>query len=216
MRTLKPYSTLLLILILILGISVSPVHLLFDREFLAGWLTQMGYRAVISYLLLLVGATMVGLPATILTLAGGIVFGLTWGTIWSVIGATGGAVGAFWLSRSLLHDLTLRWFGQHQLLIWLNRMVTGNPFWVVFFVRFAPISPFNLVNYLFGLTRISVWPYALGTFLGIMPGTFLYVCLGVTGDAALHGENPWPFLMALSLLGGLSLLPLIRRYWQRR
>lgn len=73
------------------------------------------------------------------------------------------------------------------------------------------------MNYLFGLTRISVWPYALGTFLGIMPGTSFYVCLGVTGEAALHGENPWPFLMALILLGGLSLLPLIRRYyWQRR
>ncbi len=215
MWTYKPLWASLFLISLILLLCYSPLHLLFDHDFLAAWLEAMGYRAVIAFLLVYIIATVIGVPGTVLTLAGGIVFGLGWGSLWSVIGATGGAIGAFWVARYLLHDLTMRWFGQHRLLCWLNRAISGNPYWVVLSVRFAPISPFNLVNYLFGLTTIRVGPYAIGTLFGIAPGTILYTWLGVTGDAALHGEDPWPFILALALLGGLSVLPLLRR-WRGR
>ena len=82
-------------------------------------------------------------------------------------------------------------------------------------VRFAPISPFNVVNFLFGLTGISVTPYAIGTLVGIIPGTLAYTWLGVTGVDALQGGDWWPVLLCLSVLTVMSLMPLFAQKYRQ-
>ena len=68
-----------------------------------------------------------------------------------------------------------------------------------------------MVNFLFGLTSVDLKSYAVGTFLGIIPGTLAYTWLGVTGREALDGKSLIPLFLALSLLVLLSLLPILAR-----
>ncbi|MEM9907583.1 MAG: TVP38/TMEM64 family protein [Cyanobacteria bacterium P01_D01_bin.44] len=154
-----------------------------------------------------------GVPATLLVIVGGAVFGVFWGTIWSVIGATLGAIAAFWLARYLLHDWFKRRFDRSRRLREFNQMMHHQGLSCVMAIRFAPISPFNLVNFLLGLTSVPLRHYALGTLVGIIPGTLIYTWLGVTGRDALHGESLLPLILCLSFLALLSVMPIVaKRY----
>ncbi|MCM1984004.1 TVP38/TMEM64 family protein [Lyngbya confervoides] len=190
-------------------VEVLPV--LWDSQQLTAWLDGLGPKATVWFVGLHIGATAIGIPGVILTLVGGVCFGLVWGSVWSVLGATLGALAAFSLARYLMHGWWQRRFGHHALLKSLNRMVKERPFWFVLTLRFAPISPFNLTNFLLGLTPLRPWPYTFGTLIGIMPGVVLYTWLGQSGYDAFHGQGWISFLGAGSALALLSLLPLLLR-----
>ncbi len=150
-----------------------------------------------------------------MTIAAGTVFGLVWGTVLSVIGATLGAIAAFSMARYGLRNWIEHRYGKHKALKQFNQAVRKRPWQFVLAIRFAPISPFNIVNFLFGLTPIHWMPYSVGTFFGIVPGTLVYTWLGVTGSQALTGGNRLPFTIALGLLSLLSLLPVVLRRQHR-
>mgnify|MGYP006421154897 CR=1 FL=1 len=193
---------------------LTPLHQLLDRAYFAELLRNSGHWAIALFVLTYTILTVLGIPGTMLTVAGGAAFGVVQGTLWSVVGATFGAIGAFWVARYLLRGWAKRQFGRHKRLKQFDRAVRRYPWQFVFAVRFAPISPFNVVNFLFGLTPIHWIPYSVGTFFGIMPGTLLYTWLGVTGRAALQGGDRLPFFLALGFLVVLSLLPLcVRGRW---
>ncbi|NET56038.1 MAG: TVP38/TMEM64 family protein [Symploca sp. SIO2E6] len=187
---------------------LGPLQALFNRDLLVNRLAELGPWAVGLFILVYTIATVLGVPGTILTIAGGGVFGLFWGTFWSVVGATVGAIGAFLLARYLLRDLVKSRLGYHKAYFSFHQAVLHKPLTFVLAVRFAPISPFNVVNFLFGLTSIDLRNYATGTFLGIIPGTLAYTWLGVTGEEALQGGDRLPFFLALGMLTLLSLLPI--------
>lgn len=186
--------------------------MLFDQSALVNYLQMAGIVAIALFLLAHVAATAVGLPGTILVIAGGAAFGVVWGTLWSTIGATLGAIAAFYLARCLMRDWVERRFGHHSALQRLNRMVQCHDLSCVLAVRFAPISPFNVVNFWFGLTPIPLKPYAIGTFVGIIPGTAAYSWLGASGMKIFHGEGWRELAGALTALALLSVLPI----WLRR
>jgi uncharacterized membrane protein YdjX (TVP38/TMEM64 family) len=188
---------------------LTPLRSLFDHVFLVQQLQKLGHWAVCLFLLAYILATVLGVPGTVLTIAAGTVFGLFWGTFWSVIGATLGAIGAFWVARYLLRDWAECRFSDHKALARFNAAVMQTPLAFVLAVRFAPICPFNLVNFLFGLTPISSVDYAVGTFFGIIPGTLAYTWLGVAGKIALRGGDRFPFFLALGFLALLSFLPML-------
>lgn len=156
-------------------------------------------------------AAMVGIPGTALVIAGGAHFGLVWGTVWSLLGATLGAIAAFYLARSILRSWVYRRFHDHPLMHRINHLSDRHPMRCVLAVRFIPISPFSIVNFLFGLTVIDIKPYALGTAIGIIPGTIGYTWLGVTGQTVLGGGQIAPLAIACTLLTGLAFVPLIYR-----
>ena len=189
----------------------TPLKALFDQKFLEQQLQQLGNWAAGLFVLVYTLATVVGVPGTVLTVAGGAVFGIVWGTFWSVVGATLGAIGAFWVARYLLRDWAEQWLGRHKALGQFNEAVRHKPLTFVLAVRFAPICPFNLVNFLFGLTPIRCLDYAIGTFFGIIPGTLAYTWLGLAGGTALRGGDRFPFFLALGFLTLLSVLPLLAK-----
>ncbi|MEB3829703.1 TVP38/TMEM64 family protein [Phormidium sp. CCY1219] len=210
-RSPKLWVAIALVLCLLVS-WLTPLNRLFDRAFLTATLERWGNWAVFLFVFIYVVATVVGIPGTVMTLAGGAVFGLLWGTVWSVIGATLGAIGAFWVARYLLRDWAERRFAHHPALARFDRAVTHYPLAFVLAVRFAPISPFNVVNFLFGLTSLHWIHYAIGTLFGIIPGTLAYTWLGVTGDRALRGGDRLPFFLALSAIALLSVIPV----WVKR
>jgi uncharacterized membrane protein YdjX (TVP38/TMEM64 family) len=190
----------------------GPVKVLFDPDILVQQMQRFSCCTIVLFVLVYTLATVLGIPGTLMTVAGGVLFGLVWGTIWSVVGATLGAIGAFWTARYLLRNWAERQFGNHKALVRFHQAIARAPLNFVLAVRFAPISPFNVVNFLFGLTPINWVPYAVGTFVGIIPGTLAYTWLGVTGNQALKGGNFLPFMLALGFLVLLSLMPV----WAKR
>ncbi|MEL6137696.1 MAG: TVP38/TMEM64 family protein [Cyanobacteria bacterium J06626_23] len=202
---------------LVIACCWQPLSLLLNQNHLIAYFEQVGTgrTGTVLFLGAHVIATCIGVPGTVLVIVGGIVFGLVWGTVWSVVGATLGAIAAFILARTLLHDWACRRFGHRPLFQRLNQMTHQSALPCVLMIRFAPISPFNLVNFLFGLTKVPLPAYALGTFVGIIPGTAAYTWLGVTGLDALQGDSTRPLILCLSLLALLSALPLLAKRRQR-
>jgi len=192
-------------------VTVGPLNVVFDQGFLLQQLEADHCCAIALFLTLYTILTILGIPGMVLTVAGGLAFGVVEGTIWSVLGATLGALGAFCTARYLLRDLAETKFGEYHLLGYLKKAVTQNPFPFVLTLRLVPITPFNLINFLFGLTPIHWFPYTLGTLIGIVPGTFAYTWLGVSGMDALQGRDRASFFLALTFLALLSGIPLCFR-----
>lgn len=183
---------------------------LFNQQLLIQNLTEKHPCCTeIIFLSLFTILTILGIPGTILVFVGGSIFGLTWGTFWSVLGATMGALGAFLIARYFLHDSIAKKYSKHKALKKLQTYIKREPFYFILAVRFAPISPFNLVNFLLALTPINWFTYTLATFIGIIPGTLAYTWLGISGMKLLAGENNLSFFLALVFLSLLSCVPLL-------
>ena len=205
----KPKFLILLFFVgLFVAILTTPLKQIFDRMFLVEYLQANQCCVIIPFIIAYTILTTIGIPGTLLTVAGGVVFGIWWGTLWSVIGATLGALGAFLTARYLLRDYIKNQFKNNQTLAKFDRKIIAQPIAFVLAVRFAPISPFNVVNFLFGLTPINWLSYTVATFFGIIPGTLAYTWLGTSGIEALEGNNKLPFFFALSFLTLLSIVPL--------
>lgn len=188
--------------------------ILFDRAALTQFFQNAGYGSVLLFLLAHTVANAVGVPGTLLVIVGGAVYGLWWGTLWSVLGATLGAIAAFCLSRYLLHNWFNQRFQHRPIFKKLNTMLCDTPLGCVLTIRFSPISPFNVVNFAFGLTKVPLPAYSLGTLLGIIPGTLAYTWLGVTGAEAMSSGRLGPLFACLTLLMLLSAVPLLLKRYQ--
>ncbi|NEQ96576.1 MAG: TVP38/TMEM64 family protein [Cyanothece sp. SIO2G6] len=154
-------------------------------------------------------AAVLGVPGTFLVVIGGVVFGLVWGTIWSVVGATLGAIAAFCIARYCLRHWVEQCWRDHKAFKTLNGLLHQSELSCVLAIRFAPISPFSVVNFLFGLTRVPLKTYVVGTSVGIIPGTLAYTWLGVAGHEAWSGHGLMSLALALGVLALLSVAPVI-------
>ena len=168
--------------------------------------------AVALFILIYILQTSFSLPgATIMTLAGGFLFGSLWGPLYVNIGATTGATLAFLAARYLFHQWVERKFGDR-----LGPIQDGfakNAFSYLLTLRLIPFFPFFLVNLLSGLTRVKVSTYVAATAVGIIPGSVVYTFAGrQLGTINALSELASPrLLLAFSLLGLLMLIPVVYR-----
>lgn len=205
-----------ILLIIVVGCGYSMVKQLdMNPTIIVHQMKQWGNWSIIGFLSLYFGLTIIGIPAIPITVAGGVCFGIIWGTILSVLAATLGAIAAFGLTRSYLKDWVQKTIGHHPALIRFNRATLNYPLKFVLFVRLAPVFPFNLSNFLFGLTPIGYKPYIIGTLLGIIPGTLTYTGLGVTGKYAIEQGHQLSIFLSLILGIILCLFPLFKRVSDR-
>ncbi len=155
-------------------------------------------------------AMVLALPGTVLTLAGGALFGFWWGVVFNTLGANLGANGAFLLARWLGRDGVERLAGDR--LKKLDRASREFGFRGLFSLRLVPLIPFNALNFGAGLTAMSWGTYAAATALGILPGTVVYTMFA---DALLEGSQEASRQalirvgVSAALLIFLSLLPTI-------
>lgn len=168
--------------------------------------------APVLFVVLYVGATALAMPGAILTLAGGAVFGPLWGTVLTMVGANLGATAAFFIARSLGRDGVERLAGAR--LKAFDNTVCDYGLKCLLMLRLIPLVPFNALNFGYGLTALP-WPtYAIGTALGILPGTIVYTMFA---DAILAGsqEASRAAFLKVMIFGGLlvmiMLLPAIKR-----
>lgn len=136
-------------------------------------------------------ATVLFLPASVITLASGFAWGPVGGTLVVWPSATIGAIGAFLLGRTLLRGPVEQRFGGDPRFVALDAAVAADGLKLVLLLRLSPLFPFNALNYMLGLTGVSLRDYAIGTAVGILPGTALYVYLGSTAaDLASLAQGP--------------------------
>jgi uncharacterized membrane protein YdjX (TVP38/TMEM64 family) len=122
-------------------------------------------------------ATLCLIPGSILTMKGGCLYGLWWGSAIVLIAASLGAVGAFLLGRYFCRDWVYSLLQRYPNFQKIDQAIASKGWQIVFLTRLSPIFPFNLLNYLFGISQISLKDYILGS-LGMIPGTIMYVYFG--------------------------------------
>lgn len=144
----------------------------------------LGAWAPLVFVLAYALAAVALLPGSVLTLAGGAIFGLWRGTLYVFAGATLGACAAFLVARYVARAAVERKLAAHPRFAAVDRAVAREGRKIVFLLRLSPVFPFNLLNYALGLTRVRFADYAIAS-LGMLPGTILYVYYGkVLGDVA--------------------------------
>jgi uncharacterized membrane protein YdjX (TVP38/TMEM64 family) len=200
---------LALALLAFIGVlALTPARDLLSETVLQHHIQAVGPYGGLLFVLVFSLVTSLGFPGNVMTIIGGTLFGFVWGSIWSVLGATLGAIGAFLLGRSLLHDWVEARFGHHPILRQIQQAIKNRPFHFVLLSRFTPLSPFSLINFLFGLTAINLRTYSLATFLGIIPSTIAYAWIGVSGKMALTTSNRFSLFCALGFLTLLAIVPM--------
>lgn len=207
-------------LIMLIAVAAAIIALARNRELLAPGairrgLARCGPFAPIMFIAIYAVATALFVPGSLLTLAGGAIFGPVLGALWNLIGATLGATLAFLIARYAAAEWVARRAGQR-----LGRIIRGveEEGWrFVAFVRLVPLFPFNVVNYAFGLTRIRLAEYMIASFVCMAPGAIAYTWLGYAGRAAATGEAGAirTVTIALALLAAVAFIPrLVRRLRQ--
>ncbi len=178
-----------------------------DVAALQSWVAGAGWAGPILFIALYAAATPLFLPGSVLTLAGGALFGPLWGTLWNLTGATLGASLSFLAARYLAGGWVEQRIGGRMKR--LKEGVEGEGWRFVAFVRLVPLFPFNLLNYALGLTRIPFLPYLVATWLFMLPGAVAYTWLGYAGREAVAGGEGLvqKGLIALALLGATAFLP---------
>lgn len=197
-----------LVLVLAAGIALAFAYRgRLDASLIQGWVGSLGIWGPLVFIAVYAAAAVLFLPGSVLTLAGGALFGPIAGTLYNLTGATLGAALAFLVARYLASDWVAgRSAGR------LKRLIAGvevEGWRFVAFVRLVPIFPFNLLNYALGLTRIRFLHYLVASYLCMAPGAVAYTYLGYAGREALAGGQGLiqKGLLALALLALVAFLP---------
>ena len=201
-------TRLLLSALIVAGITFAVIYRdRFDAEVLAHWVESAGTAGPILFMLLYALGTVFFLPGSVITLAGGALFGPVPGTFYSLTGATLGALLAFLVARYLASNWVEQKAGGRVKQI--KQGVEAEGWRFVAFVRLVPLFPFNLLNYALGLTRIKFSHYAVATYICMLPGAIAYTYLGYAGREAVTGAEGMiqKGLLALALLAAVAFLP---------
>jgi uncharacterized membrane protein YdjX (TVP38/TMEM64 family) len=167
------------------------------------WIGQMGVAGIFIFIGVYAVATVLLAPGAILTIGAGFAFGLFKGFLAVSAGATLGAALAFLVARFIARDKIEAIAQRNEKFRNIDSAIGKQGAKLVFLLRLSPVIPFNLSNYFYGLTGVKFWPYVLASWIGMMPGTFLYVYIGTSGRAAVsaaaggeamkHGWQYWTF-----------------------
>lgn len=148
------------------------------------WVGTLGPWGPLLFIALYIVATILFIPGSVLTLGAGALFGVVAGSIYVSLGSTLGATAAFLLGRHVARDAITRKLAGNTRFTAIDKAVASDGWKIVGLTRLSPAFPFTLLNYAFGLTQVSLRDYVVASWIGMMPGTVLYVYLGSLATAA--------------------------------
>ncbi len=188
MRKLKPMLIALALAGLFLGMRALDMQERL-REALA-WIDGLGPWGPLVFIGIYILATVLFIPGSLLTLGAGLLFGVIKGSIFVSIASTLGAGAAFLVGRYLARNWVAGKLAGNAKFKAIDEAVGGEGWKIVGLTRLSPIFPFNLLNYAYGLTSVSFRDYFLASWIGMMPGTLMFVYLGsLAGDLATLGAG---------------------------
>jgi uncharacterized membrane protein YdjX (TVP38/TMEM64 family) len=201
-----PVLKLIVLALVIIGLFLAAKFLPVEQWLTSfnDWVGHMGVAGIFIFIAAYAVATVLLLPGSVLTIGAGFAFGLWKGFLAVSAGATLGAALAFLVARFIARDKIEAMARGNEKFQRIDSAIGKQGAKLVFLLRLSPVIPFNLSNYFYGLTNVKFWPYVLASWLGMMPGTFLYVYLGTAGKAAAtaaaaggaaaHGWQYWTFM----------------------
>jgi uncharacterized membrane protein YdjX (TVP38/TMEM64 family) len=153
------------------------------------WVESLGAVGAIAFIAIYILATIAFVPGLLLTLGAGLLFGVVWGSVYVFVASTAGAILAFWIGRYLLRDWVAKKIDGNAKFQAIDTAVGQSGFKIVLLTRLSPAFPFNLLNYAYGVTGVSLRDYSLAS-IGMIPATILYVYIGsLAGSIATLGTN---------------------------
>jgi uncharacterized membrane protein YdjX (TVP38/TMEM64 family) len=177
---------------------------------LLDWVANLGFWGPAAFIIIYNLATILFVPGSLLTLGAGVVFGVFWGSIYVSIGSVIGATFAFLIGRYFARDWVAKKLENHEQFKAIDQAVGQEGWKIVGLTRLSPIFPFNLLNYAFGLTNVSLKDYFLASWIGMLPGTILYVYVGsLIGSLAQLGMGERSRTSVEWLLYGIGLIATI-------
>ena len=145
----------------------------------------------------------------------GAIFGSLFGVIYVSIGSTVGASLAFLVSRYFARDTIAKSLSKSGKFVKLDKLTEEHGSIIVAITRLVPLFPFNLLNYGFGLTKVSFWTYAFWSWLCMLPGTVLYVVVPDGFKQLLKTGRP-PLTLIIVLVADILILTLLVRQAKKK
>ena len=168
------FNAIALILLVIVCYQLNPNELL---QRLLVWIKDLGWLGVVIFICIYNIATIIFIPGSLLTIGGGVIYGVWLGSIYVFIASTLGATLAFLIGRYFARGWISQKIHNHMTFRAIDAAIAKEGFKIVFLARLSPIFPFNMLNYAFGVTRVALRDYILGS-IGMIPATVMYVYLG--------------------------------------
>lgn len=186
------------------------LEILADFDSFRALIENAGALGYIIYLLLYIVVAVFSIPASIITIAAGIIFGPVLGGILALVGGTLGATAAFIVSRYIARDLIVDKFGENKIFKKIEDGVEKNGKDFLILTRLVPVFPYNIQNYAYGVTNLNIVTYTLISLVTMAPGAFIYAYMA--GEIAENGMSTMLFvqlLIAGIILFGVSQIPKI-------
>ncbi|KAF0172910.1 MAG: hypothetical protein FD161_3914 [Limisphaerales bacterium] len=162
---------------------------------------QLGPWGPVLFVVIYVLACVLFIPGSVLTLGAGAVFGVVWGSVYVSLASTLGATASFLVGRYLARRWVARKIAGNATFAAIDQAVAAEGWKIVGLTRLSPVFPFTLLNYAFGVTRVGLRDYVLASWIGMMPGTVMYVYLGSLARAGAGGQQKSPAEWALYGVG---------------
>jgi len=178
------------------------------------WIGKLGPWGPVLFVVLYILSTVLFVPGSVLTLGAGALFGVVLGSVYVSISATLGATAAFLVGRYLARDAIVRKIEKNETFAPIDRAVAEEGWKIVLLTRLSPVFPFTLLNYAFGLTRVKLSHFVLASWLGMIPGTVMYVYLGSlvsVGSGHRQRTNAEWVLYGVGLLATISVTVFVTR-----
>ena len=153
------------------------------------WVIDLGVIGYILFVAVYMMSAVFFVPGSVLTLGAGFAFGVVRGSVVVSIGATLGAALAFIVARYLAREKIEAKLSEHAKFKLIDSAIGDEGSKLVLLLRLSPVFPYVWLNYLLGLTAVKFWPYVLASWIGMIPGTVLYVYLGYAGKAGLEAVS---------------------------
>ena len=194
--------------------SISPAGLIAATDASVRTLRNLGFSGAVVFGILQVLVAVSGvLPASLLGVAAGAIYGLVPGFLLAAVSTMAGAVLAFFLSRSLFRPTVERLIGTRPRLRNFDILIAQDGWRLVCLLRMSPVMPFSVTSYMLGLSSIDLRSYTIGT-LAALPALCGYVFIGTLADASLSSwmTSAGPLRWILLGIGGAATLVLTVRF----
>ena len=158
-------------------------------ESIIEWINNLGWTGYLVFIAFYIFSTVAFLPGSVLTLAAGTLFGVVGGTVAVSIASVTGATFAFLVSRYFLRGTVEKKLGTNPKFKAIDQAIGREGPKIIFLLRLSPVIPFNLSNYLYGLSSIKLVPYIIASWIGMFPGTIMYVYFGSIAKNAVEAAS---------------------------
>lgn len=180
---------------------------------------SLGFLGYVLYGLLYLVAELLLVPGGILLIGAGYLFGPIVGMAVAWPASVISAAISFYLARHLARERVERYARRHRKFAAIDGAIAEGSWKVAVLMRFSPIVPFALTNYMYGLTKVGFAQYLGATALGMLPGAFVYVYLGAAGQSFERGDphSVWHWaLLGVGLVATVAASVYLARITRRR